>query len=73
MNILELKDIEQVTGGWSWKGAVFGGVAGMGAGGFGGAPGMAVGLGIGFASGGVLGERWTDNNNRSYGGASGSW
>lgn len=70
MNILELQDLEQVAGGWNWKGAVGGGVAA--AGGFVGGPiGGAVGLGVGFIGGGLLGGRWTDN--RSYGGASGSW
>lgn len=72
MNILELKEIEQVAGGWSWKGAIFGGGAGLGGGGaFGGPLGAGVGLGVGFVSGGLLGERWTDNGNS--GGASGSW
>lgn len=71
MDILELKDIEQVAGGWSWKGAVIGGGAGFGGSSFGGPIGAGIGLGAGFVAGGLLGERWTDNS--SYDGASGSW
>ena len=59
MQTLEMKDIENVAGGWSWKGAVMGGAAGFGGGSFGGPIGSGIGLGVGFVAVGLLGERWT--------------
>ncbi len=60
-----MKEIEQVTGGWSWRGAIFGGAAG---GAVGGVAGAGVGLGIGFIGGGLFGK-----DEHQMRGASGSW
>lgn len=56
MQILNHTELEQVSGGWSWKGAAIGGVAGAAGGSVGGFPGTIIGLGIGYVGGGLFGS-----------------
>ena len=58
MQILDMKELDQVAGGrviWSWKGAVMGGASGAAGCSVGGPGGAAVGLAVGFVGGGIFG------------------